>query len=699
MPLALLLLAAFSAPVSAQLALRLGVIDWPHGSLLRGALLAATRVNDEGGIRAADGSALNLTVVDTPPDNMDIAIANMRQASAIAVIGPQHDEHVVPYLTQLQALGKPVITAATGDTILLGDNSGRIFRARAPKRDTIAALADYLSNALGASAIHGVQLDRGSAAELIAFANSLTAPGIALSTTLVAAEDPDYESIAAEIVESGADAVVIFGPPAKSARAVAALRASPFAGAIAYDRAEDPAFAENLAPEQLAGILSASTWSPALQDGRSEAFVLAYSRAFGQLPDAIAAASYDATLLIADAIIGAGSPSENLASTRGFQGVQGELNPALLLPGELSSNAVVTKVNAYGAQNVVARYRRGMRVPIGEPLAIQQTPIPPATATPAPTPTPAGYTLTIQSNAQNVRSGPGLEHEVIGQLRRGAQALVLGATPDYAWFVIDFRGRWGWLASHLVVTFGNRSLLPIIQPPTTPTPPPFTIAPSQPEADIVVFYAEPARLILDQQATINVSARNQGSTAAGAFAIAATFEPGGIFAGVNAPGLAAGEQRVMQLSATLRGASGPQSVIIVADLNNEVAEGAAGEANNRVYAFRYIADRAILASGASSFGVGAIDLDGFGVPDLTWTGAELAAMGNAGMVVLSAFSAIDDAHYDAIDPAQANLRSLRVDQAMNATIGIRTADGHRGVLRATGVAGDGSIALTYRVYR
>ena len=348
----------------------------------------------------------------------------------------------------------------------------------------------------------------------------------------------------------------------------------------------------------------------------------------------MAASGYDATLAIAEAILGPGSPSDNLANLRRVQGAQGELTPAELRRGELSGNALVAQLNEYGAPIVVARYRGGKRVSLGQPLVAPQSlppaPTPPPTPTPAPSPTPAGYTLTIQSAVQNVRSGPGLDFDVIGQLRRGEQALVLGATPDHAWLVIDYRGQWGWLAAHLVVTYGNRSLLPIIQPPTTPTPPAAALAPSQAEADIVVLRAAPGRVILNQPATIDVTVANQGSTAAGAFAIATTIEPGGLFAGVNVFGLEAGAQTTVQLNASPQGPTGPQSIIIVADLNNEVAEGAAGEANNRVYAHRYIADRALLASGASTQGRGLIDLDGYGVADLNWTGAELVALGGAG---------------------------------------------------------------------
>ena len=379
--------------------------------------------------------------------------------------------------------------------------------------------------------------------------------------------------------------------------------------------------------------------------------------------------------------------------------MQGELNSANLLPGEISSNTVVTRLNEYGTAYVVAYYHGGEQVAINERPLVQATPTQASTPTPAPTSTPSGYTLTIQSAVQNVRSGPGIQFEVIGQLQRGTQARVLGATPDYSWLVIDFRGQWGWLASYLVATFGNRNLLPVIQPPATPTPvPTSTPAPPQ-DPDLVVLHASPPRLILDQPMSVNVTLRNQGLTAAGPFAVAASFEPGGRYVGVNVPWLNAGEQTTVQLSATLTGATGPQSIIIVVDLNQQVVEGPAGEANNSVYAYNYIADRAFLATGASTIGIGSVDLDGYGIPDLEWTGADLVAQGDGGMYLMSYFSSIDSVHYDAIDTSLANLKTLHIDRLTNATIGLRTTDGHHAVLKPTNATRDGTFTFDYRVYR
>ena len=686
-------------PAFAQSALRIGVIDAADGSMVKGAQLAARQINDEGGIVAADGVAFSLTIVHTPPDNMEIAIANMGQASVVAVIGPARDELVTRYMTQLQALDVPVITPATGDTVLLQDNSNRIFRSRARGSVTTAALSDYLVNALGIRSIRTVQLDRASTVALITLANALSPFGVSLSNTLVNEIELDADAIARDIIESDPDLVAIYGPPLASAQVYNRLRAAGYSSALVYDQADDPAFSNIVPANDLLGIIAADTWSPSLRDAASEAFVLDYARAFGQLPDALAAASFDATRAVAASITGFGSLGENLAVLSHFQGVQGELNPADLVRGELSSNAVVTRLNERGTANVVARYRGGRRISEGAPLVAWESPTPAPIPTLAPTSTPSGHTLVVQSPVQNVRSGPGLQFDVIGQLPSGTQARVLGATPDYAWLVIDFQGQWGWLASYLVETFGNHALLPVIQPPASPTPAPTSTAAPSRDPDLVVLRVEPPRIILDQPVTVSVTIRNQGLTAAGPFAIATSFQPGDRYAGLNSAGLDTGEQTTLQLSQILSGATGPQSVIIVVDLNEQVPEGAAGEANNRVYAYSYIADRAILASGTTTIGVGNIDLDGFGYPDLAWTGADLIALGEAGMYLLNDVSSIGHVHYDAVDTSLATLTSLPLALLNGAVLGLRTADGHHAVLQPINATRDGTITFDYRVYR
>ena len=683
----------------AQYELRIGVIDYPSGSMLAGARLAADHINTAGGLIGADGTLFELAVVDTPPDNMEIAIANMKQASVFAVIGPQSDALLRRHLSQLQTIQAPVFIPATGDTILLSDHTGRIFRSRAAENVLINGLADYLATTLAIQSIHTIQLDAASTASLISFANALADFGLRPSNLVFDQSRLNLQQIAEAVAQSAPDAVVIFGPPQLAAQALIQLRDFAYAGERVYSQAQEPSFAERLPPDLLPGIISYSTWSSSLEDSASQNFTLAYARAFGRLPDAVAAASYDALRLIAAATARGGSFSSALAATSAFRGVQGELNPAGLLPGEISNNAVVTRLNEYGTANVVARYPDFIEIslppsePDAEPTAA------PTTAAPVPSATPTGYHLKITRDFLNVRSGPGTDYEIIGQVIEGSQARILGANVDHSWVIIDFRGQWGWVAAYLAETFGDRNLVPIIQPPATPTPAPTDTPSPQPEPDLVVLNAQPARLAIGQATAIDVTILNQGLSPAGGFAVAGAFQPGGQYAGVNLAGLNAGQQANLQLRPLLSGPTGPQSVVIVVDLNQEVYEGDAGESNNRAFVYNYMADRPVLASGAWTTSAGSIDLDGDASPDLSWTGNALAALGAAAFAAVDQFSTLSQTHFDAISGAPANTTIVDVSQLAAKVYALVTADGHRGAMQVTDVTRNGPITIEYRIYR
>ena len=165
------------------------------------------------------------------------------------------------------------------------------------------------------------------------------------------------------------------------------------------------------------------------------------------------------------------------------------------------------------------------------------------------------------------------------------------------------------------------------------------------------------------------------------------------------PALDAGAQTTVQLQQTLTGPSGPQSVVTVSDLNHQVYEGIEGEANNQVYAFNYIADRAINNAGTVSVAPGNIDLDSDGTFDLTWSGSELAAVNGAGTYLIRDFSAISDVHHDAINTTLALTGTLNTSLQPNMLIGIVTASGNRGVVQVLDAGESGSLTLAYRVYQ
>lgn len=88
-----------------------------------------------------------------------------------------------------------------------------------------------------------------------------------------------------------------------------------------------------------------------------------------------------------------------------------------------------------------------------------------------PTPVPGGLSLTATNNV-NIRSGPGLDYEILGILKQGQTAEVIGISPDSNWSTIKVaaaEGGQGWVSAQFV-NAENTANVPIIQPPPVPQP-------------------------------------------------------------------------------------------------------------------------------------------------------------------------------------------------------------------------------------
>lgn len=687
-------------PVQAQSIFRIGVIDTEDGAITRGAQLAVRLINQAGGITGSEGTVYNLEVVVASPDDLNIAVANMNQAGIIAVLGPETTEQMLSGISTLQQLNVPVFTPAIGDTILLQDNTNRLFRSRAQEVVQARALANYLVDELNIRSITTVQLDVASTASIIGLTTGLSTYNITPFNILYDETTSNIEMVVSSVLQNSPDTVGIYGPPDLAVQVYNRLKSSDYAGYIMYNQATHPDFINFVPSNQLFGILNVTTWSPSADDEISEQFLVDYVQTFGMIPNAIAAASYDAVQLIAAGTSQPGELAQNIASLNDFPAVQGVLNPARLSRGEVSTNVSITQLNEFGTPRVIARYIGNQIIPVDDPEIVVNTP------TPIPSPTPDGFTATIQSQVQNIRSGPSTDYPVLGQLPEGSQVRVIGATADFTWLVIDYRGQQGWLATYLVDTFGDRNRVPIIQPPPTPTAPPPTATPSPaPYADIIILSATPGVLTLDQQFTSTITVLNQGLLPAGPFAVAGTFQPGGAYVGVNIGGLGAGQQTQVQLQQTITGSTGKQSIQIIADLNNQVDEGPQGEANNSIFTYSYMADHKTINSGTLTLAVeGTLNLEGSGSNDVKWvSGTDLEVRpspppAGVGMYIITGYASINDVHFDVINPALATSTSLNVSLLPNAIIGIVTSDGNRGVMQVTSVTSGGPITITYRVY-
>jgi hypothetical protein len=97
----------------------------------------------------------------------------------------------------------------------------------------------------------------------------------------------------------------------------------------------------------------------------------------------------------------------------------------------------------------------------------------PTVAIPTVTGTPTGPIAVVYSEPEeqiNVRSGPGTDYPKVGVLLNREQVPALGSTPGGSWVQIIYPGAEGgvaWVYAPLVRITG---VLPIVEPPPTPTP-------------------------------------------------------------------------------------------------------------------------------------------------------------------------------------------------------------------------------------
>lgn len=678
----------------------IGVLDTQIGSVTRGAQLAVDRVNAAGGVRGADGVDYQLALIIEPlnsGDGLASPVANLNQTDLVALLAPANNEVVLNDAALLTSIGVPVLTAATDDTLLIADTTDLIFRTRAAEAVIGAALANYIISEFGLTEIIVVQLDIASTASAIGFSTAAEALGAPTGSALL--RDPEQIGVLAQqLVDADSDVLVTYGSPALAGSLYRDLRAGGWEGLFAYNQADDINFRTLVPYEQLEGIVAASNWSFARVDSASTTFVNNFIRTFATIPDPVEAASYDAVLMIAAALTQPGDLASNLSNLADVQGVQGILDPAGLGAGETSNNIVITRLGRYGAPEVLARYAGGVLLPPDVPAL-------PLVGTPGLTPTPTldGVVITIRGSVQNVRSGPGLDFAVLGQLRQGETARVIGALADNTWVVIDFRGQQGWLATYLLDVTGDLNSVPLITPPPTPTPLPPTATPTRsPEPDLVIDNAVsiPSPIIAGQPFNVAVTIRNAGLSVTGTFVVSATLPPNNIILTAIVPGLAPNQSFVANMSGILTN-TGYYSTTIIVDSNNQVIEGANGELNN-AFIFNYGVDKTIARSAGQTLNLGdTIDLEGNAVQgDANWNNTDELALDaiNGAKLGLIPGTDINLTHYDLINPASINRDTiLRTELVVGSLIGIITADGNRGVMRVDAIT-DTQIALAFKLY-
>lgn len=689
-----------ASPRSAQTSqpLNIGVIGPADGPTALGVTLAAQRINAAGGITGPDGTVYTLAVVTANAGNApDVgnAITTLKKSNTVAIFGPDDDKLVLDSLSALNGAGVPVFTGAT-TTAVKGGNL--IFRTRAADSWQMLSLAQVLTTDLkkGKIAVYqGNANVSGTVSELVNALNKLGKPAL---PPVIQVQDGKVADSVKVLTDSQPDAVVAFGDMAQVADLYRNLRAVNFTNSFATVYADRPAFIQSLPVQLRRGIFGVTTWPYSWPVPDSQNFTRDYVDVFGQIPGPQSAGAYDSAVALAISIRTGGVTPDGIRNTLlklpKTNSLQGTFNP-LLGNNDLSASTAVVQTNDFGAPTILARFDEGGRLKI-----IDVTPTLVPTAPPPPTATPNGVVGTMKSTV-NVRTGPGTVYGVIGQLRKGDQEQLVGASGDFKWYVINFRQQQGWISASLVDVFGDIKTLPVVAAPPTPIPSPTPLATNTPapppQADIIMVSAtlNPPIPQPGQPFTLSVLIKNQGNIDAPAFAVATTFEPGGKYTAANLPGLGAGQQTQVDLSNTVGGTI-VHTLAVVLDLNNQVDEGPNGEANNKP-TFTYRIDHTYAAQGNINIDPGnSADFDGGGA-DVGWDGNNLTPLAPGQIGILNGV-VLEQVHYDLLAPSTVSANPLaRANLNPGVLIAIYTAQGKRGVLKVTGYAGN-TIQLQYFIY-
>lgn len=704
--------------------LRIGSLLIPNSEAALGAQLAVDELN-----RAFLADPLRqqfpieIIVPDTfpaTPEDMPAALASLTGQQVRVILGPESNALALPALEPLARVGVPVLTLATSDTLTDVDVTNNIMRMRAAESYYSLAAADYMVNDLGLTKIALVQTDVESTEALIAYEIALSNFGYVPAVKVQLLDNTQLQANVPSIIESGAEAVAMWGPGADAALLQTELRSRGWAGVFFYRYAQEAALRGELVFGQTAGMLGANGWSYGTRTQLSRQFLVNYVSTYGKIPGDAAAAAYDAVYTFVGKAqeVGVGMPAiyEALLDTEMIFAVQGRFTPREYGNGDFSRLATVYQLGQYGGSEVLARYQNGVRLPDDDliieeinPVAIIGTPT--FTPTPSLTPTqtftpsatPSQVQLTVAAEEVGVYAGPGDFFGELGRLLQGTSATIVGGNTDLTWFVIQYRGGIGWVQNNLSALdiFDPSHLinqLPVIEAPPTPiggaTP-----TPALEVADIIIenVIITPTTIIPGQAFIANVTLKNNGAARTGSFSVAASFEPGAVFTSNVVPNIEPGASVTLPLSATVVG-TGSFSVDVVADVTNNVNEGASGEQNN-IFRLSYTVDYPIVAelSSLPVFAGTSFDLAG-GTADLNWTGTSLDVINGARIGIVTGVT-YENVKYDMLSSSVINSQVGLVDAQVfpGVLIGVITAEGLRAIIRVEARVGT-SMTISFRVY-
>ncbi len=450
----------------------------------QGAELAIREIDLLGGVMGADGAAYNLRLGvynATTVSGAATAFNDALEDGARIILGPDSNAQVTDNANLPAQAGVLQLVTATGlpSDLFTGDEN--ILQLRAGDGAQAQAAVNYLVDERGFTRVAAVTVraNYGNEAEQAiwdAF-DEIDDADLVLDLQHNAG-DSDYARMATRVIDSEAEAVLVWSAQPVLVGLLDELGAAGWSGVVIYGY-PTPSLAATVTVPAGIELLGAASWWPVVGDGTSAGFVARYQARYGELPTAQSAAYYDAVYLVAQALRAVGPETEDikawLLEQSSFVGVQGVYDPADNGGAELSRSVVIVGLSDGQTQAVVeaARYLDGVCASgcaadsvvwrfegEGQTVASASGVQPLSSWLPDPL---RGQTVILDMGYNvNLRTAPTLDSDVIDVVPYAAEVAAFAISPDLNWVVVYYRGHFGWvLLDYAAVSSGSLNMLAV----------------------------------------------------------------------------------------------------------------------------------------------------------------------------------------------------------------------------------------------
>lgn len=300
--------------------------------------LALKEFNEKGGFQ---GKKVELVIADNKSEASESASAMQKlvQENVVAVIAPIASSSVIAAAQISQDSKILAISPTASNPKVTIDEKGKVrpFLFRASFIDPFqgSVMAAYAQKSLNAKTA-AIYIDNSSdyAKGLAKYFEEefVKNGGRIVAKEAYLQKDTDFKATLTKIKAVNPDVIFVpgyyqeVGLIIKQGRDLGLV--VPFLGGDGWDSANLAGIA---GAENLDGNYYCNLYSPEDKDPKTVAFVEAYKKEYGQVPDSFAALSYDATWMILEAMVRANSTDpvkirDEMAKTKDFKGVSGNIS-------------------------------------------------------------------------------------------------------------------------------------------------------------------------------------------------------------------------------------------------------------------------------------------------------------------------------------------------------------------------------------